>query len=98
MFLTRSSYLVVILCINTDLGMGLRVRKKSPVLQTENGVSPGDSSGIDEEGEEDEVKLYARAVYAFNGTNDDEVGFNYQVSSGCGLDSALWGACGCRYH
>lgn len=57
-----------------DLGMGLKVSKSSPVPQNGNVTSPGESSGGgEEEEEESKVKLYAKAVYAFSGTNDDEV-------------------------
>ena len=40
----------------------------------QNGTSVGDSgSGGEEEMEEDSGKHVVRALYAFNGTNDDEV-------------------------
>ena len=47
---------------------------KSPMGMNENGMSPGDSTGGEEEEEAENVKLYAKAVYAFSGTNEDEVG------------------------
>ena len=50
--------------------MGLTV-SRSPAQQNENGISPTESTGGEEE--EEEVKLHAKAVYAFSGTNEDEV-------------------------
>ncbi len=57
----------------SDLGMGL---KRHSLPQNETEVSPGgDSSGGEAEEGENGVLLYAKAVFAFNGTSSDEVGF-----------------------
>ena len=58
-----------------DLGMGLNLsyRKRGGGL-SQNGTSLWDSgSGGEEEMEEEKSDHVVRALYAFNGTNDDEV-------------------------
>ena len=54
--------------------MGLKLSCQKVVGGAQNGTSVGDSgSGGDEDMEEESVKHVVRALYAFNGTTDDEV-------------------------
>ena len=57
--------------IDVELGLGL---KRDSIPQNENGLSPSHSSAGDEEDEDSSgPKLYARAIFPFSGSNDDEV-------------------------
>ena len=61
------------LCVDHGLGLNLSYRKRGGGL-SQNGTSLGDSgSGGDEEMEEERPDHVVRALYAFSGTNDDEV-------------------------
>ena len=67
-------YAIIFTLSWVDYGLGLKVSSRKGG-GGQNGTSVGDSgSGGEEEMEEETGKQVVRALYAFSGTNEDEVG------------------------